>query len=384
MVNSRWHLRAGPHLYRFETQTSQKCPSPKKKGRVEDPNQSFLRSTFLRTFPFMLVFYHTPINQTWKIHRPTCSTYPTDPPFSLSFLSALNDPPGQIRFRFEEWYLSFLSKKRNCCAFLREFPKPQPHKPLWFSHFTTGPWGDLANRAAFHRCNFDNKKNSFEILEITTPNGDFCVFSAVEFALRVNWCSMLLVYYSRHISWKKHSYAFFSYRSPAIICSWQSTACISWIVNKNQVCTLQKSHLPSFERSVNCNWHGSKFLSIPFSSGLYDLPYKPEAICQIGKDPDLGRILHGAPLASPVESLEKAFRIMDKRFTERKDVQSSTPCWASWFRTRVPASYPLLELTWNRNKNSRNVCMGCVKIEEVILCLYIIPMFKLVSFWCTF
>lgn len=51
---------------RFETQTSQKCPSPQKKRRLEDLNQSFLRSTFLSTFTLRCwCFITTPINQTF-------------------------------------------------------------------------------------------------------------------------------------------------------------------------------------------------------------------------------------------------------------------------------------------------------------------------------
>ena len=154
MVNSRWRLGAGPHLYRFETQTSQKCPSPpQKKGRVE--------GTFLSTNCFITHPHQPDLTPTFS-HTHLWKTCPTDPPFSLfpSFLSALNDPPGQIRFiSFEEWYLSLKEFDR---AFLREFPKPQPPKPLWFSHFTTRPWGDLAQAPHFTDATSKKKMGNFE------------------------------------------------------------------------------------------------------------------------------------------------------------------------------------------------------------------------------
>lgn len=180
MVNSRWRLRTGPHLYRFETHKPLKhaLPPPKKQGVWKTQTNLSLEALSLvlspfgagvlspppSTRPFNSHFSHTHL---WK----TC---PTDPPFSLfpSFLSALNDPPGQIRFiSFEEWYLSLKEFDR---AFLREFPEPQPPKPLWFSHFTTRPWGDLAQ--APHFTDATSKKKS-EIFENHHPQLRFlCVF----------------------------------------------------------------------------------------------------------------------------------------------------------------------------------------------------------------
>ena len=173
MVNSRWRLQAGPHLYHFETQTSQKCPCPppkKRQRRGEDPKQSFLRSKNSGTFPFVLVFYHTPIN---------CLPFFTHTPVQHVQLTRLF-----LFLFFRLWTIRLALEMKSPWkngASLREVPKPQPPKPPWFSHFTTRPWGDLAC-AAFHRCNFE--KICWKILKIITPNCDFCVFSAIEFALR--------------------------------------------------------------------------------------------------------------------------------------------------------------------------------------------------------
>ncbi len=174
MVNSRWRLQAGPHLYNFETQTSQKCPCPPPKKRQrcgEDPKQSFLRSTNSGTFPFVLVFYHTPINRLpFFTHPPVQHVQLTR--LFLFFL---------LFFRL--WTIRLALEMKSPWkngASLREFPNHSHPNHLGSVTLLLG-LEDLAC-AAFHRCNFE--KICWEILKIITPNCDVCVLSAIEFALR--------------------------------------------------------------------------------------------------------------------------------------------------------------------------------------------------------
>ena len=147
-------------------------PPPKKRQRCgEDPKQSFLRSTNSGTFPFVLVFYHTPINRLpFFTHPPVQHVQLTR--LFLFFL---------LFFRL--WTIRLALEMKSPWkngASLREFPNHSHPNHLGSVTLLLG-LEDLAC-AAFHRCNFE--KICWEILKIITPNCDVCVLSAIEFALR--------------------------------------------------------------------------------------------------------------------------------------------------------------------------------------------------------